>query len=67
MMASATLSANLSRSAQPERVVMGCLWWVGLLAVIASVAANLLVGTAAVAVFGISPEFLPLAWGHLPC
>lgn len=43
-----------------ERIASGRLWWVGLLAVIASAAANEAVRTIAVALFAISPQFAPL-------
>jgi hypothetical protein len=46
---------------QTERVVMGRLWWVGLLAMGVSITANLVVRLAALAVFDVHPEFAPLA------
>jgi len=49
---------------QSERVAFGRLWWVGLLVVVATVAANAIVRIIAVSLFDISPGFQPLAWGQ---
>ena len=55
----------VSAASQAERIATGRLWWVGPLAVITSVVANSIVRVIAVALFDISPEFAPLAWGPL--
>lgn len=44
---------------QTERVAAGRLWWVGLLAVIASVIVNALIVTIARGLFNVPQEFLP--------
>ena len=51
--------------ASNERVATRRLLWVGPLAVIASVAANVLLTMAAVRLFGLSSEFPPLAAGAI--
>jgi len=45
-----------------ERVDLGRLWWVGLLAIIASSIANTIVRVIAVALLQPPPEFAPLSW-----
>ncbi len=46
--------------AQVERVAYDRLWWVGLLAVIASVAINVIFGSLAASAFQVPPTFAPL-------
>ena len=46
-----------------ERVTLSRLWWVGLLTIVASVVANLLILLIAKAVLPISADFAPLAVG----
>jgi hypothetical protein len=54
------MSGEIGAPARTERVATGRLWWVGPLAVIASVAANVVFTLIANAVFGVPPDFLPL-------
>jgi hypothetical protein len=44
-----------------QRVVYGRLWWVGLLAIVLSTVANLIVRIIGVALVPIAPEFLPVS------
>jgi hypothetical protein len=57
------MSTSSQALERPERVALGRLLWVGPLAIVAAVAANLLIRLVAVALFDISPEFMPLQWG----
>jgi hypothetical protein len=56
-----TQTSPTPASTQPARVRFRALWWVGPLAIVASVVANLLVRALALAIFDISPAFDPLS------
>jgi Family of unknown function (DUF6069) len=60
-----SMSSEAAAQGPRERVVARRLWWVGPLAVISSVAANVLFAVAAVAIFRVPPEFQPLTVGAI--
>lgn len=53
------------RTERSEGISLSCLWWTGPLVVAASVAANAVVREVALRIFGVSPAFHHLMWGHL--
>jgi hypothetical protein len=55
------MSSSTTAPAQLEQIRISRLWWVGPLAVVATVAANLIVRLAALALFDIRPNFPPLS------
>ena len=55
-------TSNISSQAQMQEVKASRLWWVGPLAIVASIVANLIIRTIAVAVLGASADFPPLGW-----
>lgn len=55
-------ASNISRQAQAPQVKASRLWWVGPLAIVVSIVANLIVRVIAVSVLGVSEEFPPLGW-----
>jgi hypothetical protein len=54
------MATSAATTAGSQRVRAGRLWWVGLLAIVASALANSIVRAIAVPLLGISPEFMPL-------
>ena len=54
------MTVTTQPSAGGERQALKHLWWIGLLALIASIGANVVVQMVAVGLFEISPEFRPL-------
>ncbi len=59
------MSAAVLSSAPSERVSLGRLRWVGPLAVVAAVGANVLFALIANPLFGVSPEYPPLTLGAI--
>jgi hypothetical protein len=57
-MSSPSLTVN-----RTERIASGRLLWVGPLAIVASVVANLIIRIIAVSLLGIGKDFPPLGWG----
>jgi hypothetical protein len=60
-MTSSAFPSQVAASPRTERVAVRRLLWIGPLAIVASTAVNLIIRAAGLAVFDISPEFLPLA------
>jgi hypothetical protein len=60
-MATNTFTPDTFSTEPSERVRYARLWWVGLLAIVLSVAANLVVRALALTLLPIAPEFIPLS------
>src|SRR4051794_14039951 len=56
-------ASSISSQAQLPQVKASRLWWVGPLAIVASIIANLIIRVIAVSALGASAEFPPLSWG----
>ena len=56
------MSSTTPASTQTERIAYGRLWWVGLLAVIASVIVNAIIVTIARGLFNVPQEFPPFTF-----
>ena len=50
---------SVTTATQTERIALGRLWWIGLLAAIASVIVNAIIVTIARGLFNVPPEFAP--------
>jgi hypothetical protein len=60
-MTTSTLKPNTQSTENIQRVRFARLWWVGLLAILLSVIATLVVRAIGVALITVSPEFVPLS------
>lgn len=63
-MAHAQVSLTAPRTEQADQVTMSRIWWVGLLALVASIAATALIRAIAVPLFAIPPHFVSLQWAR---
>lgn len=59
-------TTQASRTVSDQRIVLGRLWWVGLLTIITAVVVNILISLVAKALFTVAPTFLPLQMIFIP-
>jgi Family of unknown function (DUF6069) len=59
-------TTQTSQTVSDQRIVLGRLWWVGLITIIAAVVVNILISLVAKGLFTIAPTFLPLQMVFIP-